>query len=391
LAPEKTPIEGNPAWRLILSVSYLGVAMVLAPWYREAILVIRRNWTLVSLVSLALFSSLWAEMPDLVLRKSIGVFGATLFGIAFAVRFSFQDQLRVLSWLFRIIAVLSLACIFLFPSYGISPEGEWQGLFEYKNALGSMMALAILVEWVRPAVTRTAKAFKGASFLLAAVLLRFSDSVTPLVALIGALLLLEIYKFAALRLRIPLYAVFLGTIVVVGAGVTLLVANSDTVASVLGRSSNLTGRTEIWSMVVSFIPEHPILGYGYNGFWQGASPESTEVNRVMRGLVMYSHNGYLEMLLNLGAVGLLLTLALLAIGMKRALHFSEQNQTGTELWPLAFLFYFIFHNLGECTILIQDIEWAIFVSCLAGTDPMLLSFGFQPDDEFSLVPMEEPT
>jgi O-antigen ligase len=362
----------------------------LVPWHRETILVLRRNWFLVALVLLALLSSLWAEMPDLVFRKSIGVCGTTLLGIAFAVRFSFQDQLRILSWLFRIIAVLSLACIVLLPSYGISSEGEWRGIFEHKNALGSMMGLSILVEWQLPTSSRISKILRILAVPLSAVLLLFSDSITPTIALAGALFAIEIYKFAALRLRIPLYMVFLATSIVAAAGVALVVANGDTVTGVVGRSSNLTGRTEIWSLVVDFIPERPIVGYGYAGFWQGASPESNQVNRVMRNMVMYSHNGYLEMQLNLGAIGILLTFGILAIGLKRGFYFSEQRYASTRLWPLAFLFYFIFHNLGECTILIQDIEWAVCVSCIAGADPMLLWFNVEQEDEFSAVPIEEP-
>jgi exopolysaccharide production protein ExoQ len=391
LAPSETPTEGNPEWRLILTVSYFAVAMVLIPWYGEIFFVLRRNWSLVFLVLFALLSCLWADMPDLVFRKAIGVFGTTLLGIALAVRFSFQDQLRILSWLFRIIAVLSMACIVLLPSYGISKEGEWQGIFEYKNALGSMMALSILVEWQRPTGSRISKVLKIFALLLSAVLLRFSDSITPTLAVIGALLLIEIYKFAALRLRIPLYAFSLAIAIVVAAGVMVLNANSDSVAGAVGRSANLTGRTEIWSAVVSIIPKRPILGYGYSGFWLGASPESIAINQVMRGWVMYSHNGYLEMQLNLGVVGSLLTFAILGIALKRALSFSEQRQDGTGVWPLAFLFYFILHNLGECTILIQDIEWAVCVSCIAGTDPMLLSSNVQEEDESPLILMEEPT
>jgi exopolysaccharide production protein ExoQ len=391
LAPQETAIEGNPVWRLILTISYLGVVMVLIPWYQETIFVLRRNWSLVALVLFALLSALWAGMPDLVLRKSIGVLGTTLLGVALAIRFSFQDQLRILSWLFRIIAVLSLACVVLLPSLGISPEGEWKGIFEHKNAMGSMMALSLLVEWQILARSRISKIIRILALVLSAVLLHFSDSITPMLALIAALLLIEIYKFTALRLRMPLYAIFLATSIVATAGVALLVANSDSVAGALGRSSNLTGRTEIWSMVVSFIPERPIAGYGYSGFWLGASPESITVNQAMRSIIMYSHNGYLDMLLTLGVIGLLLALIFVGIGMKRALYFSEQRQAGTELWPLAFLLFFIFHNIAECTILIQDIEWAICISCIAGTDPMLLSLNLQQEDEWPLVPMEEPT
>src|SRR5215472_5006171 len=179
LGTGRTPLDGNAAWRLIRAISYLGVAVVLAPWSRETLFVLRRNWSLVSLLVLAVLSILWAEMPDLVLRKAIGLFGTTLFGLALAVRVSFQGQLRMLSWLFRVLAVLSLACVVLYPSYGISREGEWMGVFDYKNGMGSAMGLSLLIEWQLPAGSRLSKVLKLLAMLLAAVLLRNSDSVTP--------------------------------------------------------------------------------------------------------------------------------------------------------------------------------------------------------------------
>src|SRR5215831_12370941 len=81
LDTEQNAIDGSPMWRLVFGISYLGVALVLLPWYREAFVVLRRNWPLVLLLVLAMLSSLWATMPDLVLRKTIGLFGTTLFGI----------------------------------------------------------------------------------------------------------------------------------------------------------------------------------------------------------------------------------------------------------------------------------------------------------------------
>jgi exopolysaccharide production protein ExoQ len=391
LDPEETPTEGTPLWRLILTVSYLLIVIVLVPFYQETLYIVRRNWPVVALVLLAFVSSLWAGMPDLVLRKSIGLFGTTLFGIALAVRFSFRDQLRLLSWLFRIIAVLSLACIVLLPNIGISKDGEWGGIFSYKNALGSIMALCILVEWQREAEGAAAKILKALTILLAGVLLFFSDSITPAIALVATILLVTVYKFAAVRLRMPLYAIVVVTLVTCLVGSGLALAYSDTVTAIVGRSSNLTGRTEIWNLVVSFIPQRAIVGYGYSGFWLGAAPESYVINRAMKTWVMYSHNGYLEMLLSLGVIGLSITLGILAIGVKRAVYFSRQRLVGNQIWPLAFMCYFILHNLGECTILIQDIEWALFVACIAGSDAKLLPIHLEEeDDEFLFVPVEEP-
>jgi len=389
LDTEQNAIDGSPMWRLVLGISYLGVALVLLPWYRETLFVLRRNWSLVLLLVLAVLSSLWAAKPDLVLRKTIALFGTTLFGIALAVRVSFQEQLRMLSWLFRILAVLSLGFVLLFPSYGISPEGEWMGVFGYKNALGAAMGLSLLVEWQLPAPSRLAKVLKSLAMLLSVFLLLNSDSVTPGMALLGALVLVNLYKFATLRLRVPLYAFFVVITVLVSAGLSFVFANGDSVLGLIGRSAHLTGRTEIWSLVISFIPQRPILGYGYSAFWMGASPESLVVNRALGGPVQYSHNGYLEMLLTLGAIGFLLTLVLIGAGIKRALDLSKQREFGTELWPLAFLLYFIFHNLGEVTIATQQLEWAMCVSCIAGTDLLLLAYTTE-EPELPLTPVGEP-
>lgn len=394
---DSTPMGGSPVTRLILTVSYLSVAMILIPHYRETVFVLRRNWFLVALVLLAFASCLWTETPALALQRSIAVLGATLLGIALAVRLSLEEQLRLMNWFFRIMVVLNLACVLFFPSYGISntadSQGEWQGIFGYKNVLGSMMAMSVLVEWHLPADTRFSKFIKWLALLVSTVLLVFSSSITPLVALLGSLLFIEIYKFANQWLRIPLYAIVLAILLIIASGMTVLLLDSERLTGALGRSSNLTGRTEIWSMVLSYIPERPVLGYGYSGFWSGSSPEELAVEQAMGTSVMYSHNGYLEILLNLGGVGFLLVLAGLGTGIRRVYYCSKRDRSSVNLWPLAFLSFFLLYNMGECTILRQDLQWALCVAVIAGADAAL----FVPDaeqeqeEESLYVPIHETT
>jgi O-antigen ligase len=389
LAPGDTPSEGNSLWRLILSVSYLSVAAILIPSFREAFYVVRRNLFLVALVLLAFVSCLWAETPALVLRRSIAVCGTSLFGIALAVRLSLEEQLRLLSWLFRITTVLSLACIVLLPSYGLSPgtaTSELRGVFGYKNVLGSMMAMSILVEWHLPTDTRFTRTLSRLALLLSASLLLLSGSITPAVALGGSIVLIEIYKVASQRLRIPLYATVLAIVLVASSGMMVLGVNSESIARVLGRSADLTGRTEIWSWTISFISERPILGYGYSGFWVGASSNSAVVDQAMGTMIMYSHNGYLETLLTLGVVGLVLTLGFLGTAVKRAYNWAGRGQSQVGLWPLSFLLFFMLHNLGESTILLQDLQWGICVAVVASTDPALFAPYDEQEDDLFLEP-----
>jgi len=395
LSPGQTPTDGNPLWKLILSLSYLAVAAILVQNYGHTLAVFRRNLLLLALVLLALVSCCWATTPSLVLQRSVAVLGTTLVGVGLAVRLPLEDQLRLMSWIFRLITLLSLVCVVLLPQYGISDwtqnHGEWRGVFGHKNELGSAMALAVLVESQLPARTHFSRFVKALSLLLSSVLLLFSNSLTPTLALAGSLLLIGMYRVAVQWLRMPLYAIVFATVLIVASTVLVLAANSGRAAAVLGRSSDLTGRAQIWDLVVSYALDRPFFGYGYSGFWYGASPESVTVNQIMGMPIMYSHNGYLEIFLALGAAGLILAVAFLVLGIRRALHYSEYNRSDVSLWPLAFLFYFLLHNLTECTILFQDLEWAICVATIATVDPALFSLGVKYKDEPLLTPIEQPT
>jgi len=143
-------------------------------------------------------------------------------------------------------------------------------------------------------------------------------------------------------------------------------------------------------MVASYIPERPILGYGYSGFWGGASSESDAIDSAIGGTVMYSHNGYLEILLNLGAVGLLLTTGFLWTGTKRAYHCSNHGRSTVSLWPLAFLCFFLLYNLTECTILFQDLYWAVCVATVIGSEAVLLESHEEQEEELFFAPGETP-
>ena len=386
LAPGDTPSEGNALWRLILSISYFSVAAILIPYRRETLYVIRRNWPVIVLVGLAFVSCFWTETPALAFRRSIAVAGATLLGIAFAVRLSLEEQLRIFSWVFRVIAVLSLVAVIFFPGYGISntPEQEWRGILGYKNAFGSVMAMSALVEWQLLAYSRFSKILNWLALLLSCVLLYFSRSITPLVAVAGTFVLIEFYKFAVRRLRVPLYATLLVLLIILAVGGGVYATVGETIMNAMGRTSNLTGRTEIWSWVVSFILQRPILGYGYSGFWVGASSASTTVERAVGAFTMYSHNGYLEIFLNLGLVGFLLTLIFLVIGAKRVYYWAKFANSSANLWPLALFTFFLLYNLGECTILLQDLQWSICVAVFVATDPALLPLHEESEEEIPL-------
>ena len=72
----------------------------------------------------------------------------------------------------------------------------------------------------------------------------------------------------------------------------------------LDRDPSLTGRTDLWNYVIDAIREKPLFGWGYMAFWTPDSPSATYIQNQIRWPAPNAHNGYLELTLGLGLVGL---------------------------------------------------------------------------------------
>ena len=128
-----------------------------------------------------------------------------------------------------------------------------------------------------------------------------ADSATSVMALavgISAVLLLGL-RFVDKR-----YAgAYLVAVVLAFGSAEFIFGVSDTLIRALGRDSTLTGRTELWDVVLN-VDINPILGVGFESFWLGDRAE-----RIWAKYWFHpnqAHNGYLETYLNLGWLGLTL-------------------------------------------------------------------------------------
>src|SRR4030095_11549028 len=120
---------------------------------------------------------------------------------------------------------------------------------------------------------------------------------------------------------------------------------TDLVTEMLGRSSTLTGRTNVWAAVVPLNP-NPLLGAGYETFWLG------DRLQVLWNLFWWhpiqAHNGYLEVYLNLGLLGLLLVGAFLLISYQRI--WRPTNTVAFASLSLAMWTIVLLHNVTEAGV-----------------------------------------
>jgi O-antigen ligase len=318
---------------------------------------------------LAAFSALWSVDPSLSLYRTIALTGTTAFGMFLAVRFSVEEQLRIYAFVLGLVACASALVALLLPEYGVmtAPHtGAWSGVFFHKNPFGRIMALSTLVFFLLVLGDRQTRPIALIGMLLSIALLLASLSeaslIVAIVSVAGALLLA-----AMQRLPRPKQPLFLLIGAAVGALITFwAVQHSETILSHLGRDLTFTGRTELWQLLVEKARAHPWLGYGYGAFWRGDVGVSGEIKQAFNGWYpVHAHNGFLDIVLELGAVGLLMFVPVLAVYGYRAHAWGMAQRAPLCVWPVAYTLFFVLSNVAESALLRQNnIYWVLYVAAV---------------------------
>jgi O-antigen ligase len=155
---------------------------------------------------------------------------------------------------------------------------------------------------------------QGALLAFGIVLLQMSHSATSVACFIlgGALMLLTTRR--AIRNRPGrVYALCLA--IVLAGGLFMLFGGGSLVSSALGRGEGLSGRTEIWAAGIAAVGS-PVIGTGFESFWISPNAEKVRHRLLVLGWwepegLNEAHNGYLEVYLNLGWIGVFLIILIL--------------------------------------------------------------------------------
>ena len=350
---------------LVNGISLISILLIVIEYKKVIPIVIREKW-LWMLWGIALASTFWSDVPVATLRSSLFLVKITLFGVYFATRYSLKEQLRLLAVTFSIVVLLSIAIALALPSYGVMSlqeggvhAGAWRGIYMHKNGLGRMMVLSALVFLISTSSSRKYRWIAWAGFILSIAIVVLSTSKTSLAILLTLIVLLPFYK--ALRWSSSLaISFFIATILVGGSVAVLLLSNAEFILGAFGQDLTLTGRTDLWAAVLGKIGERPWLGYGYGGFWRSLEGESAEVLSIVRWAAPHSHNGFLDLWLDLGLLGLLaFALSFLAVCWRSVLCL-RITKTSEGLLPLAYLTFLLLANLTESSLLRQNSLWILF-------------------------------
>jgi len=114
----------------------------------------------------------------------------------------------------------------------------------------------------------------------------------------------------------------------------------------------MSQRTIIWLTVLAPIAKHPLLGYGYSAFWQGLSGESANTILVTGWAENQAQSGYLDVMLQLGLLGLVPLVWMLVRGLKQAARAINPLNTAPVQMATVLLVVLIVVNVGETGFLV---------------------------------------
>jgi O-antigen ligase len=329
---------------------------------------VRGNRFLFALIGLALLSGAWSAVPGSTEWKAVAVLLTTVLGVYLATSFSVSELAVVLSW--TLLALLAGSILFakFAPGYGLDHiRGDaWRGLFTTKNELGRIAVLSAAV-WLVRLLTGSGRRFVAVAGLgISLYTLDKSGSKTGL--LVIGLLAVFLAALPALRAHssIAIPAAFALGI----AGVLSfpsIAAHSDSVLNSVGGDSTLTGRSAIWAAVWTMIKAHPWLGYGFGAFWRGFDGPSGQVWATIGATPPHSHNGALDLWLDLGFAGIVLAAGSLLVAGARAARALRGEWSIESVFPAVMIVFLLLFNLTESSFLKQhSMFWVLYVATAVG-------------------------
>jgi exopolysaccharide production protein ExoQ len=272
-------------------------------------------WPLFLISLMAIVSVVWSINPALSGVMAFRLNGTVLFAFFLVAAFSWQGLIQVIAATGLFLGVTS-AVLALGPgNMGIMTEthvGAWSGWWLEKNRFGSVMAFAIVASATCAVLRRSVLWAISALFLF--VLLILSDSATSLLATLAALgmaFVIWIWRRGPVVLGVTLY----GGVAVLAAIVIAVTTAPEVVTDLLGREATFTGRTGIWQEAIGHIQIKPWFGWGYGAFWDTDPGPADWVRERLDFKASNAHNGWLDMSLELGLIGTLVTAINIVLGI----------------------------------------------------------------------------
>ena len=324
---------------------------------------------------LALLLSPVSQLATRTISSGVLLLAGTLLLYYIMSRYTLNEVLELLLVLGTATIVASIVFALALPQYGRDLLGghdtAWKGIFMAKNYLGNVALYFLTVAVSYRGRTPLLRSVRASQILFCLIAIAFSRAATAY--LLTAVYLVYVVTMKTLRgFRKKDYFVLCILLLVAFCATTvIIVAWPGFLFSLLGKDVTLTGRTEIWSAVIDSIAKRPLLGYGYDAFWLGLEGESYRIILTVSWALAQAQNGFLDVLLEMGAAGLTIVLLVFGFAFRDALTCLFRSRDDAQLraveWYLAIVILTLIYNLDESFLFTpKHLCWMIFLIACVG-------------------------
>jgi len=367
-------VDGSPFDRNFTIFLQLAALVVLIGKSAKAGSMLRQNTLILVYFSFCLVSVIWSDFPLVTLKRWIKALGDVEMVLIILAELDPFAALRcILTRMGFFLFPLSILFIRFYPQLGRRPTNSWTqepvGVTQQKNELGIMcmmygvcflwMLLSVYRERKHPARRRRLLAY-GTIIAMSTYLLSQCNSTTSMVGYASSAGVLWLASRRSVRPALVHTAV-LG---VLGVSVVALFFDpGGGLVQSLGKDPGLTGRKEIWALVLS-LHTNPLIGTGFETFWLGRRLEFMH-HALVNQIINEAHNGWIEVYLNLGWTGVCFIALLIITAYKRITsHIRQEPENGCLF--LGFLLCTLFYSFSEAGFRYLNIAWFFLLLVIIG-------------------------
>jgi O-antigen ligase len=371
-------LDGSPLDAAIYEALIVAGLIVLVQRWNRARALLKACSPVLIYFLYCLMSTAWSPFPESSLKRWIKCVGDLIMVLVIVTDAHPTVALRRLfSRVGFILLPLSLVLI-KWTDLGISYDEvgpHYTGVTTNKNSFGLMLYVvsigvawnmwALLVDKKTP--NRTQRLFAQCTLLaLSVVLLHLAHSATSFFCFILGSGLMLVSRLSVIKKHPGRVHILCSGILILGA--VGMLSGGGGVTSAMGRSSDFSGRTEIWAAALT-AADSPLIGTGFESFW------NKNAHKVVAILWNYSpgdlsnlnsaHDGYLQIYLDLGWIGVFLISIILIGGYLRAIRAFRRNRELGGLF-LAYVITCAFYNITEAGFRIMTPSWISLLLAVVG-------------------------
>jgi len=331
--------------------------------------IVRNNGWLIAFLIYCFISIAWSDYPFIAFKRWIKILGHPIMALIVLTEPDPEEALRrLMKRCAYVIVPVSILWIKYYPQLGrnYDPWTGFQmtnGIAQGKNGLGQdCLILGYFFFWYLLQIWQTDRSSWRRNELR--LIIGFSIAIwwlfsqahcaTSSTCLVIGILLVVFVGFRFINKN--LIGTYMLTALVLLVVAELVFGISGAYSESLGRGSELSGRTGLWTALLG-LHTNPILGTGFESFWLGERPQQ------LKGLFYFipneAHNGYLETYLTLGLLGLFLLIGVfVATFRKIRLQLFRNFEMGR--YRLGFLVALILSNWTEAVFITLSPLWFTF-------------------------------